>query len=638
MARDVFNSIPVPRVGRNFFNLSYTKQFNCDAGQIIPIFCSPFIPGDHFKIGNSIVVRPQPMIAPIMSEVNVFTYYFAISNRILLGEMIDNEEGFKQWEIADRRWEKYISGGITGNITAEQIDIPRWMPTFESYTNDNATSDMVGYPANVLMSHGNTSEYSLWDYFGFPINLSSTKVYSPLVMPVIFPKRAYNMIYNWYFRDKNLEPNEVDLDSEKVLNCCWQKDYFTSALPWTQRGTSDFVALPVNITADDQRLSLAHNFEMTQGRQGPYFYSDVYNGFLGRSADPPTGVGSLTDDQSIALGLVSANKSDAMVTTRGSQFVQAPYLSLFRTLRPTSPSSDPTILTGNSNTPIGISSAVSVPNHSVPYSNIASHLIATTFDINDLRLASRVQQWLERNAIAGSDYGEFILAHYGVAPRDERLQKPLFLGSSKNPLWISEVLQTSSPSSKSDNGSPLGSLGGHGLTAGSNYICRYSAKEFGWIVGLMIIKPKPIYSQGIPRFYQYNNRFEYPFPEFTHLGEQDIRTSELGIYGSDYDIDTNTSEPRIFGYTGRFNELRYMHNQVCGGLRPESELSYWIWSRYFDVFNPVTQAPKLNNDFVKMRPDKSIFAVQDEPSFVVSVNNICHSWRPLPKYPTPEVI
>ena len=80
--KNVFDSIPVPKVGRSFFDLSYTHKFDCDAGQIIPFLALPFMPGDHFKIGNNVVVRPQPLVAPMLSDVKVYTYYFAKHNTI----------------------------------------------------------------------------------------------------------------------------------------------------------------------------------------------------------------------------------------------------------------------------------------------------------------------------------------------------------------------------------------------------------------------------------------------------------------------------------------------------------------------------------------------------------------------------
>lgn len=624
--RDVFNSIPVPSVGRNYFNLSHSRHFDCDAGQIIPTLFIPFIPGDHFKISNNIVVRPQPMVTPIMSETNVFTYYFAVSNRILLGEMIDNEEGFKQWEIADRRWEKFISGGVTGNLTSSDISIPRWLPSLTPYYNDNFIVGSSSSAANEYMSLGNTSRYSLWDYFGFPIEVGAFSFSDDRVLPLIFPKRAYNMVYNWFFRDKNLEPNEVDLDSDVVQNCCWAKDYFTSSLPWTQRGTSDFLALPVNISSSDNSLFLNHSFYVSGILPNNFEYA--YNS-RGLGDSEGKGPSAWSDSQSVGLGVFGPDIVDPKVYfTPGST---GSNLLLFK--QSTSQGGGVDYDSGS------IPNPVSVATHEIPYSQIARNLVATTFDINDLRLASRVQQWLERNAIAGAEYSEFILAHFGVAPRDDRLQKPLFLGSSKNPLWISEVLQTSAPISQDVNGSPLGTLGGHGLTAGRNYICRYSAKEFGYIIGLTIIKPKLVMEHGVPRWLQYNDRFEYPFPEFAHLGEQDIRNSEIGIFGSEYDIDSDTGEPKIFGFTGRFNELRYMDSILSGSLRSSGDLSQWIWSRYMN-FTPQIDGslPALNKDFVKMRPNKSIFAVQNEPSFVCSIGNIVDAWRPLPKYPTPEVI
>ena len=117
---------------------------------------------------------------------------------------------------------------------------------------------------------------------------------------------------------------------------------------------------------------------------------------------------------------------------------------------------------------------------------------ATTFNVADLRLAFQIQKWMERNARAGVRYTEFLGAHFGVKPRDDRLQRPEYLGGSKNPVIISEVLQTSS----TDTESPQGNLAGHGITVGQTFCASYFAQEFGLIMGIMSVMPKPAYQQG----------------------------------------------------------------------------------------------------------------------------------------------
>jgi hypothetical protein len=165
-------------------------------GQLIPIMCDEVVPGDMMEIGNEIVVRYQPLVAPILHEVNVYTHYYFVPYRIL-------------WD----QWEDFITGGIDGQSAAV---LPRWSPT---PTTGNA-------------------EGTLWDYLGLPTGIVPTDA-----LPVDFIRRAYNRIYNEFYRDENLIP-EVLETNESILNRAWEKDYFTSSLPWQQRGIAP--ALPIS--------------------------------------------------------------------------------------------------------------------------------------------------------------------------------------------------------------------------------------------------------------------------------------------------------------------------------------------------------------------------------------------------------
>ena len=142
---------------------------------------------------------------------------------------------------------------------------------------------------------------------------------------------------------------------------------------------------------------------------------------------------------------------------------------------------------------------------------------------------------------AGVRYTEFLGAHFGVHPRDERLQRPEYLGGSKNPVIISEVLQTSS----TDTESPQGNLAGHGISVGQTFCASYFAEEFGLIMGIMSVMPKPAYQQGLDRQWLRQTRYDFYFPEFANLSEQAIERVEL--YASAVEAENKT----IFGYQGR---------------------------------------------------------------------------------------
>ena len=133
-----------------------------------------------------------------------------------------------------------------------------------------------------------------------------------------------------------------------------------------------------------------------------------------------------------------------------------------------------------------------------------------TFNVSDLRLLFQVQRWMERNARAGVRYTEFLQSHFAVSPRDERLQRPEYIGGSRSPIIISEVLQTSQTGT-----TPQGNMAGHGIGVNRGFCGKYHVQEFGLIIGLLSIMPKPMYyPQGFNRQWLRTTRYDFPFPGF----------------------------------------------------------------------------------------------------------------------------
>lgn len=514
----IFNRTGSLIPGRSMFNLSYEKKFTCDMGQLIPVMCDEVVPGDFFKIGNQAVIRFQPLVAPVLHEINMFVHYFFVPYRLL-------------WSNATPdNWETFISGGISGN---EVPVLPQWSPTI-------------------------TTENSLWDYLGFPVGVDPHGA-----LPLDFPRRAYNFIYNEFYRDETLI-SEVLLTNETILNRCWEKDYFTSALTNQQRGTAP--ALPISGTTSAHWAAAITNGDANW----PAISTTYSQTTLVYDMDNDTPYGPRTSYTKDALE---------------NNTVTIPAASL------------------NNNT-VDLSSA-------------------TTFDIADLRLAFQIQKWMERNNRSGARYTEFLKAHFGTSPRDDRLQRPEYIGGSRVPIIISEVLQTSS----TDATSPQGNLAGHGVTVSNAFCGKYHANEFGLIMGIMSVMPKPAYQQGINRQWLRRTKYDFYFPEFANLSEQAIENAE--ILPLDQDATHNVE---IFGYQGRYDEMRVKQNMICGEMR--STYDYWHMGR---VFNPATP-PTLNSDFVTCVPRKDIFAVPSEPGLIVSFGNIIKAFRPLPLSAEPGLI
>lgn len=542
-----FTKVAALKPPRSVFDLSYEKKFDFDMGQLIPVCCEEMVPGDTFKIGNEIVIRFQPLVAPVLHEVNAYVHYFFVPSRLVF-------EG----------WEDYITGGVDGS---DSTILPRF--------DKGLYSEEQAY-----------GPFSLYDYFGLPIIKDSlTGLYrmagdntldpsdpSYFYRPLSFPWRCMNLIWNEYYRDETLQ-QEVDLDQPLVLHRNWSKDYFTSALPWQQRSLVP-PALPISGVLPVNFKALAGN--PVDVNSSPYPYLKMVPN-------------ALDDSQLVYYNGSSGAISDGDVTGRGSY--------------------------------AAFSGSVDLGG-------------AATVDVSELRLIFQLQKFLERNARTGIRYTEFLHSHFSVSPRDDRLQRPEYLGGSKSPILISEVTQTSQTSGES---TPIGRLAGKGITADKNYVCSYHAQEFGYLVGILSVMPKPSYQQGVDAKWLRKSRFDWFFPEFSHLSEQPV--PEIQLYaqpGNDYEtvdgVDTYNST--IFGYQARFNEMRMNQNKVCGSMR--DLLDYWHLGRQF------ASAPALNSDFITMDADrddlKRIFAVQNVPGMICNFANIITAIRPLPKFGEPGLI
>lgn len=196
--------------------------------------------------------------------------------------------------------------------------------------------------------------------------------------------------------------------------------------------------------------------------------------------------------------------------------------------------------------------------------------------INELRRAIAAQAFLEAEARGGSRYIEELYNIFGVKSSDARLQRPEYLGGGKQPIVISDVLQTSQ-TTQGDEGSPQGNQSGVGASIGNGHGFRRRFEEHGYIMGFLSIIPKSSYQQGLPRMYQKFDRLDHYIPQFAHLGEQEIKNSELYFTGI---TDTATNDDSVFGYTPRYAEYKFNNDQIHGDFR--DELSFWHLGRIFD--------------------------------------------------------
>lgn len=241
------------------------------------------------------------------------------------------------------------------------------------------------------------------------------------------------------------------------------------------------------------------------------------------------------------------------------------------------------------------------------------------FTINALRLAARLQEWLERMARGGARYVEQTLSMWGVTSSDARLQRAEYLAGGKIPVSISEVLQTSE-----DGVTPLAEMAGHGVSSGNVTHYNKFFEEHCYIISVFFMRPNTAYQQGIPRLFA--NRFDkldWPWWQFANLGEQEVLNYEVYFNGDLADRNT-------FGYQQRLAEYKYIPSTVHGEFK--STLDFWHWGRIFPT------RPTLSSAFVECDPDPRIFnVIQDTDPLYAIINHKITATRPLPYYAEPTL-
>lgn len=426
---------------------------------------------------------------------------------------------------------------------------------FEDFITGGTDGTDTSVLPKVTLNVTNSPVGSLADAFGIPVQmLKDAKTFSVNSLPFI----AYYMIWNEYFRDQDLN-EAIDLStitgapsSLNLLRPSWAKDYFTTARPWPQKGPD--VSVPVNLTAAGEPSISA---KTTISPSGVPTFQRNYG------ANTPLGSLRYTVIDHASL-IIDSNLQDSTTWLD-------PGLSAETTINYTS-----------GNPELG------------------------SVNINDLREAFALQRFEEHRSMFGSRY-EDLLRYLGVRPQDARLQLPEYLGGFSAPVQFSEVLQTSSDADRSG----VGDMYGHGIGATKGRRIRRFIPEHGYIMSLLTVRPIPVYTQGLERIWSKENRFDFWQKEYEHIGQQEIRNSEVYADG-----DT-AKDGETFGYQNRYDEYRRGVNIITGEFRTNQD--YWTMARIFE------SRPALNGDFVSCMPTDRIFQVNEQNSdqcYAMVKNNI----------------
>lgn len=555
---NLFNSIPLLKPKRNAFNLSHSVKLTMEMGQLVPFYVQDVLPSDRLRVSATNLIKFAPLIAPILSEVDVYLHFFFVPTRLI-------------WDS----WEDFITGSHKGKKLPEDSmpQMPRWI-FLRDFVNQAITNPLEGEPSP--LQHGSLADYLGFQTFkkGTSFNHVNTHYYVDQL-----PFRAYRKIYNDWYRDENLqddkdedwfsESGDISVNNSnfqevsyqmRLENRAWRKDYFTSALPFAQKG--DDVLIPGGISVDP----------------GSQLFIQGTGGLSLSSGSVPT------NQYLNVTARFNDPKSGDLYVDNGNGKIGATYQSL-------------SLLSGSQ-------------------FNEFANSGASEGTIRELRRAMAAQRFLERRAVGGTRYIEQIRAFFGVKSSDARLQRSQFLGGCKNPVVVSQVLQTS----ETTQSSPLGQPAGNAVSAGGKYIFDHTFEEYGYVMGLISVVPKADYIQGIPKMYLRRDVYDFYFPQFAKIGEQPIENQEL------YFDPTSVDNDKTFGYTPRYAEYRFRNNRVCGDFR--DSLKFWTLARDFD------RIQNLNSQFITCDPSTRIFAYEnsDFHHLWCEIGLNVKSLRPLPKY------
>ena len=487
---DHFMQVPRADVRRSKFSRNNQHLTTFSAAKLIPIYFQEVLPGDTVKMSMNCIIRGATPLHPVMDNAYADVHWFFVPARLT-------------WE----HWKNFMG------------------------ESEDAWTSNIDY--SIPVSTEGVSIGSIGDYLGIPVGVD-------LELNAL-PFRAYQLIWNEWYRDEALQDPELVLTgdnagsssiySRRPFPVNKYKDYFTSALPAPQKGE------PVNIALGNYAPVLTR--------------SDLTDA----SSSSP-GLRLLTDSiiqpQYLAVGNgTGSTYNDVFMTSEGGSITSGDI--------------------GGKVIPVNL------------WTDLQN---ASTIDVNTLRTAFAIQRMLETDARSGTRYRELVKAHFGVDVGDARVQVPEYLGGKHIPINISQVVQQSSVDTQP---TPLGTTGAFSKTFDADFYFEKSFVEHGFLFGFVSVRTDHTYQQGLERYWSKRDRYDFYWPELANIGEQPVYKKEL------YALNAYDEDDSVFGYQEAWADYRYALNRVTGNMRSSATDSYDVW-HYADDYE---SRPYLNSAWIQ---------------------------------------
>lgn len=527
---------PPPTVPRSTLDRSFRHSTTANAANLIPVYVDEVLPGDTIRLDPTVFARLlSPLEVPSLDDFIIDMHAFFVPNRLV----------YENW--------RKLMGERTNPTDHNDYLVPTITPPV----------DGLGF-----------RRHSLEDYFGIRTETDNLE-------PMALFHRAYQTIWNEFYRDENLQdsivvplgngPDAAEL--YELLPRGKRKDYITGSLPFTQKG--DAVQIPIGATAPLVGTGVVNSLG-----SAPTFSSAATTN-TGTLVSGSNNFGNNVDNAINSVGL-------GQPLTWGDPQLE-------------------TDLGGNGG-----------------YADLAN---AVGITINDFRELVATQHLLEADARGGTRYTSLLQSHFGVTPEDARLQRPEFLWAHSQNMSTHVVPATAAMESfSSTNG--LARLGAYAQGVSDSRGFTKSFNEHGMVMMLLSIRAPLRYQQNMPRMFKRSNRFDYYFPEFALLGEQPVYNYEVFADGTAADDD-------VFGYQPRYEEYRRRESVISGALRSDDPLSLDV----FHLAQDFGTRPALDADFIVENPPVDrVTAVNEEAQFILDINCRISHVRPMPVMAKPGLL